>query len=227
VTGAVLCAAAFAAALSVKFAPGLRANSAKLDAVQKAKLSELAVEIAPFIPIDNMDSVAVDACVTTSAVAHGGVDLVAYFSLPKDASPVPGSAGFAEIFNGYTYYFSSAANQALFAAQPSAYVPAWGGFCAYGVAKETFWTWPVVKSNGPRANNKVWRVYDVGGQQQLFFFMYALPIKVWEEANDVPGQVAMGNTVWANWTQGTFYSNTGCLWNSVECGYHDDDCVYS
>ena len=35
---------------------------------------------------------------------------------------------------GYTFYFASSGNQALFEANPSQYAPAYGGFCAYGVS---------------------------------------------------------------------------------------------
>lgn len=43
-----------------------------------------------------------------------GVDLVAYFSLEKDAPAVFGSKYYTSIYNGYLFYFSSAENQQLF-----------------------------------------------------------------------------------------------------------------
>ena len=152
---------------------------------------------------------------------------MAYFSLSKDALPISGSEEFSSNYNGYTYLFSSAANKEAFEAGPDSYLPQWGGFCSYGVAVETRWTWESVKASGPLGNNKVWRVYDLGGGvKRLFFFMYALPLQLWEEG-DVTSQIVAGNLVWENWTGGDFYSNTGCLWENVECGLTEDSCVYA
>jgi len=188
---------ALVAALSVTFASGQRNGTIDLDSNPATEHQELSDGKTIVAMLD--ESKSDNACVTTSKVAHEGVDLVAYFSLPENALPVNGSASFAETYNGYTYYFSTAANQAAFAAEPTRYLPAWGGFCAYGVALETTWTWNKVKSKGILANMKVWRIYDLGnGQRQLFFFMYALPLKIWEGTYDILGLVNTGNLVWAN-----------------------------
>jgi YHS domain-containing protein len=68
-------------------------------------------------------------------VVLGGFDVVNYFTSPG-AAGVAGSTLFTSTLQNYTYHFSSAANKATFDASPSKYVPAWGGFCAWGIARE-------------------------------------------------------------------------------------------
>ena len=60
-----------------------------------------------------------------------GYDPVAYF---VDAKPVLGSRDLTATFDGATYRFATAAHRDAFQADPRRYLPAYGGFCAYGVA---------------------------------------------------------------------------------------------
>jgi len=107
------------------------------------------------------------ACVQTKNVALSGYDTVAYFSLEDKAAAVLGSSDYAATYHGYTYYFSTAANQKLFEKEPEAYVPQFGGFCAYGISSETFWTAAAVEAGGPAANPDVYLVRD----GKLYLFM--------------------------------------------------------
>ncbi len=68
----------------------------------------------------------------SKGVAIRGYDPVAYF---RAGGPVKGKAQYALEHSGATWHFSSAENRALFAADPDKYTPAYGGYCAYGVAK--------------------------------------------------------------------------------------------
>jgi hypothetical protein len=43
----------------------------------------------------------------------------------------------------------------------------WGGFCAYGISSETWWTWSMVEQSGPEADPNVWEIID----GKLYFFM--------------------------------------------------------
>jgi YHS domain-containing protein len=45
-----------------------------------------------------------------------------------------GSAEFAHVHEGVAYYFNTRANLRTFRRNPDAYIPAYGGFCALGVA---------------------------------------------------------------------------------------------
>lgn len=64
-------------------------------------------------------------------VAIRGYDAVAYFT---EGRPVEGAAQFQTEHDGATWHFSSAANRDAFAADPGAYAPQYGGFCAWAVA---------------------------------------------------------------------------------------------
>ncbi|MGI9476298.1 MAG: YHS domain-containing (seleno)protein [Hyphomicrobiaceae bacterium] len=65
-------------------------------------------------------------------VAIKGYDPVAYFTRRK---PTRGSKQFSLKHAGAEWRFASAENKAAFAANPAKYVPAYGGYCAYGVAQ--------------------------------------------------------------------------------------------
>ena len=65
-------------------------------------------------------------------VAIQGYDPVSYFSEHK---AVEGKKEFAFKHEGATYYFKSAANKDLFAKNPSAYEPQYGGWCAYAMGE--------------------------------------------------------------------------------------------
>ena len=45
-----------------------------------------------------------------------------------------GSAEFASTYNGVDYHFVSAAAKRMFESNPEKYIPAYGGWCAYGMA---------------------------------------------------------------------------------------------
>lgn len=78
--------------------------------------------------------VAVPALAQKSAprVAIGGYDPVAYFT---SGQPTRGSATFAYDWDGTRYYFASAANRALFVADPEKYAPQYSGHCAGTMAR--------------------------------------------------------------------------------------------
>ena len=61
-----------------------------------------------------------------------GYDLVAYFNAEH---PVKGSAHHAAAYQGRTYWFSSEDNKIKFLATPEQYLPQYGGWCAYAMAR--------------------------------------------------------------------------------------------
>ncbi|MBW8727488.1 MAG: YHS domain protein [Inquilinus limosus] len=65
-------------------------------------------------------------------VAIRGYDPVAYF---REGKPHLGSPEFATQHDGATWWFASAEDKALFEADPEKYMPAFGGFCAYGTSR--------------------------------------------------------------------------------------------
>jgi len=66
-----------------------------------------------------------------SLPAVGGYDVVAYFD--KNMA-VKGSGFYTAAHEEQTYLFSTEENKAKFEKQPAAYLPQFGGWCAYGVS---------------------------------------------------------------------------------------------
>lgn len=68
-----------------------------------------------------------------TGIAIRGADTVAYFT---KGEYVPGSDSYTTRWSGATWKFSSQENLDLFVADPESYAPQYGGYCAYGVAKD-------------------------------------------------------------------------------------------
>ncbi len=60
-----------------------------------------------------------------------GADVVAYFT---EQRYVQGVAEHRSEYEGVDFHFASAANKAMFDADPDAYIPQYGGYCANGIA---------------------------------------------------------------------------------------------
>lgn len=67
----------------------------------------------------------------SSGVALEGYCPVAYFAVNK---PVKGNPQYASQYNGVTYYLVSADAQKAFEKDPQKYIPAFGGWCAFGMS---------------------------------------------------------------------------------------------
>jgi YHS domain-containing protein len=65
-------------------------------------------------------------------LAIAGHDPVAYFTV---ARATPGRADITAAHDGVTYRFASAANRDAFRADPGKYLPQYGGYCAFGLAR--------------------------------------------------------------------------------------------
>jgi hypothetical protein len=66
-------------------------------------------------------------------VAVSGYDAVSYFE--GDGVPVKGSEAFAVAHAGAVYHFASADHAARFAADPDAFMPRYGGHCAWAMSR--------------------------------------------------------------------------------------------
>ena len=67
-----------------------------------------------------------------SNTALKGYDSVAYFT---EGKPVKGSRQFRTEWNGAEWHFSSQQNLDAFKADPEAYAPQYGGYCAWAVSQ--------------------------------------------------------------------------------------------
>lgn len=63
--------------------------------------------------------------------AVGGYDLVSYH---EDTGPVRGTGFHASSHEGVTYLFASKENKKAFEKSPEKYLPAYNGYCAFGVS---------------------------------------------------------------------------------------------
>jgi YHS domain-containing protein len=75
-----------------------------------------------------------------------GYDPVAFFTVGE---PTLGKASLVAEHDGVTYRFATAAHRRAFQAAPEKYLPAYGGYCAYGVAKGALFdvsidTWDII-----------------------------------------------------------------------------------
>jgi YHS domain-containing protein len=71
--------------------------------------------------------------VANSTTGIGGYDAVAYFT---EGMPTRGNGHHVTVFDGVTYLFASEENKKKFDANPKKHIPAYGGYCAFGVTEE-------------------------------------------------------------------------------------------
>ena len=86
--------------------------------------------LAPVQAADELN-VAPGLSIVGAPVAMHGFDPVAYFT---DGAPAVGSDTYVHVHEGAAYRFASEEHLDIFKADPGRYIPAYGGFCAYGVA---------------------------------------------------------------------------------------------
>lgn len=115
-----------------------------------------------------------------AGLAIKGYDPVAYFTL---GAPTRGLAQFTATHDGATYRFASAEHKAKFEQEPAKYVPQYGGYCAYAVAKG------YTAAVDPTA----WQV--VG--DKLYLNYNAAVAKTW--AGDIGGYTKSADANWTEW----------------------------
>ena len=114
---------------------------------------------------------------TFSRLAVGGYDPVAYFT---EGKPVEGRSDYELEWNGATWRFSSAENLSAFKADPEAYAPRYGGYCA----------WAVSQGYTASADPTAWRVVD-----NKLYLNYSHDIqRRWEQ--DIPGNIVKADANW-------------------------------
>ena len=108
-----------------------------------------------------------------------GYDPVSYFTEGKAQR---GSGYYMADYEGVTYAFASEENKEKFEANPEKYAPAYGGWCAYGVAVGKKFV----------ANPEVWKI--VGGK--LYLNLDRDIQSKWKK--DIPGYIKTADN---NWTE--------------------------
>ncbi len=112
-----------------------------------------------------------------SNLALQGYDPVAYF---KDGAPARGSREFTHAHGGATYRFVSAAHRDAFIADPDAYLPQYGGHCA----------WAVAQGYRAKGDARYWRIVD----GRLYLNFNARVQQDWEA--DIPGFITAADAKW-------------------------------
>ena len=124
-----------------------------------------------------LPALAAPAVFSTDEFAINGYDPVAYFTQDM---PVKGQLDYAYNWNDTVWLFSNPENLALFEADPEAYAPQFGGYCAYALSKGSLA--PTV----PEA----WTIVD--GKLYLNFSLRAR--ELWSE--DIPGNISLAEGYW-------------------------------
>lgn len=112
-----------------------------------------------------------------SNTALQGYDPVAYFN---EGAPVKGSGDYTAEYMGATFRFASAANRDAFTADPAAYAPQYGGYCAWAMADGKY----------AKGDARYWRIVD----GKLYLNYNSSIQKKWEV--DMPGFIEKANTAW-------------------------------
>lgn len=110
-------------------------------------------------------------------IAINGIDPVAYFT---DQKPVKGSGANIVDWNGATWHFATAQNAAKFEANPEAYAPRFGGYCAYAASKG--YLAPTI----PEA----WTIHE----NVLYLNANLRAQELWRQ--DIPGNIKKGIANW-------------------------------
>lgn len=110
-------------------------------------------------------------------IAVDGTDVVAYFT---EGRPVAGDAAFTHDRSGVTWRFASAENRDSFAANPTAFAPQYGGYCAWAVSEG------YTASTVPEA----WKIVD----DKLYLNFSKRIQRRWER--DIPARIAAADRNW-------------------------------
>lgn len=111
------------------------------------------------------------------ASAIRGFDTVAYFTMGKS---VKGKADIAVMWKGVIWRFANQLHREKFEANPRAYAPQYGGYCAYGVA------------NGDRVASepRSWQIAD----GKLYLIRSFYDRTMWQL--DIVGHIERANANW-------------------------------
>ncbi|MEP4037363.1 YHS domain-containing (seleno)protein [Pseudophaeobacter sp.] len=111
-----------------------------------------------------------------NGIALDGYDVVAFFD---GEGAVTGQQEFALMWKGVVWRFVSMGNQARFEANPRAYAPVFGGYCAYAMSQGYL----------APGNPQLWRIDD----GELFLLNNAAVQAIWQDEAGVLLQAARGN----------------------------------
>ncbi len=106
-----------------------------------------------------------------------GIDPVAYF---EKSMPVKGAESYKAMWMGATWLFENEANLATFQADPEAFAPKYGGYCAYAVSK----------GGTATTDPEAWTIFE----DRLYLNFNTTVRGIWSE--DIPGNVSKADANW-------------------------------
>ena len=112
-----------------------------------------------------------------SNVAVQGYDPVAYFTVGE---PTKGSKDFSTEYEGAEFRFASQENLDAFLADPQAYAPQYGGYCA----------WAIAQGSLAKGDARRWKIVD-----GKLYLNYNKKVQADWEA-DIPGFIEQGDANW-------------------------------
>ena len=112
-----------------------------------------------------------------NVVGAGGYDLTSYFSQEK---PQRGNGHHVVVHDGVTYLFASDENKKTFEAAPAKFLPAYGGYCAFGASINKKFV----------ADPDVYDIVD----GKLYFNLDSKIRGLWSQ--DIPGRIKAGDAAW-------------------------------
>lgn len=115
--------------------------------------------------------------VSKNTVGVNGYDLVSYHTAKR---PLRGNGNYVAVQDGVTYLFSSEANQKEFQKNPDKYLPAYGGWCAFGASVGKKFS----------ADPEVWEIVD----GRLYMNLDPGIYQMWKK--DVAGNIKKANANW-------------------------------
>ena len=132
---------------------------------------------APIIALARPAMAAAPETFQTEGVAINGTDPVGYFT---EGGPVPGDMGISHDWKGAKWVFANSENRDAFIANPKAYAPVFGGYCAFAASK------------GYLANTipEAWTIYE----DKLYLNANLRARELWLQ--DIPGNIAAGLENW-------------------------------
>jgi hypothetical protein len=113
---------------------------------------------------------------------HRGLALRGYDSVAwhREGRPLRGQSRFAAEWDGASWHFASAAHRDAFMAAPARLAPAYGGFCAFGVAR----------GYKVDIDPEAWHIHD----GRLFLNYDRGVQRQWQR--DIPGHIAAADANW-------------------------------
>lgn len=114
---------------------------------------------------------------TEHGKAVAGYDVVTYFNAE---TPQPGDPAHAVVWKGAVWQFVSRKNREQFEANPKAYAPQYGGYCAFGVSQG------IILDTDPS-------LYQLRGGK-LYLIHDEAVFRRWGE--DIDGHISAANAQW-------------------------------